>query len=73
MNLKWFFEAQGQAAFWYGQALAGLQIMLYSLRDPQWSRDLLGWVSSEAIPNLVDLVKAGGEVLFELATHGSAS
>lgn len=72
MNLKWFFEAQGQMAFWYGSAMGLLQAAVYSLRDPQWSRDLFGWVSEDAIPDLVDLVKAGGEVLFELAKNGSA-
>lgn len=73
MNLKWFFEAQGQAAFWYGQALAALQIGAYSLRDPQWSRDLFSWVSSEAIPSFFDLLKSIGEVLFEVAANTSAS
>ena len=70
MNLKWFFEAQGQMAFWYGSATGLVQAGLYSMRDPQWSQDLVGWVSSEAIPSLIDLVKAAGDVLMHLA-HGS--
>lgn len=72
MNLKWFFEAQGQMSFWYGQATAMVTAGLFSLRDPQWSRDLVDWVSNEAIPSLIDFVSAAGEVLLELVVnHGS--